>query len=58
MLLGLACNQQIDDVNLDLTRSCTEKASIQVLETCMPNLTVVSELSLRDCGKNIKCFYY
>ncbi|VDP19770.1 unnamed protein product [Soboliphyme baturini] len=48
LLLGLVCNQAVNDVYLNLNSIASDRQCFSVLETCAPNLRCVTELALRD----------
>lgn len=47
-MLGLACNQTLGGVELNLSGTCVDKQVIQVLDTCLEKLSCVESLILRD----------
>uniref|UniRef100_A0A915KKM7 CARMIL C-terminal domain-containing protein n=1 Tax=Romanomermis culicivorax TaxID=13658 RepID=A0A915KKM7_ROMCU len=70
ILLGLVCNQSSELISLNMSRSFADRQCISHLETCAPDLTVISKMILRDCAleqeavtllpalasmKNLKC---
>uniref|UniRef100_A0A914UX18 Uncharacterized protein n=1 Tax=Plectus sambesii TaxID=2011161 RepID=A0A914UX18_9BILA len=47
VLLGLACNQQVSGIHLNLSATC-DRNSLVVLETSIPSVCAVESLVLRD----------
>ena len=51
ILLGLACNESISDVKLDLSSNHLGIAGAQILDSCIHGVRCISSLNIADNGK-------
>lgn len=51
VLLGLACNENISDVDLDLSSNQLGSTGAQILESCIHGVRCLSALDISDNGK-------
>lgn len=54
LLLGLACNESIDNVTLDLSNNILGNGGCHVLESCIHGVRCVSTLDISDNGIDVE----
>lgn len=58
VLLGLACNENISDVDLDLSSNQLGSTGAQILESCIHGVRCLSALDISDNGKIFSNFFF